>query len=314
MICLADHLTEQGKTDEALDALRTSSACLPDGRDVSRSVGGCACSRGQARSSHRRVARDHSVDPHLFASTSRPGRCSAGQRRRRRSGCRVPRGPEAGARLDRSDRRYWGRPWPPRAKSRKQSPTWSKPWSSNRTTPAAHFQPGPGSLRSRAVQSAVAHLNEAIRLRPDNVRCCGKRPGFWRRARIPRSAMERGRSSWPASDPAFRGPRAARLRCAGRCAGRNREVLRGRRRGRASVDDGAAARRQRWPTPSSSGLASTARACPIASRRRPGRLQASSRRLPPTASFLRPSGRWPSCALSRRARRRLPCFCGERSD
>ena len=220
--------------------------------------------------------------PTAFGSTSRPGRCSAGRRRRRRSGCRVPRDPEAGARLDRSDRNTGRRPWRPRAKSRKQSPTWSEPWSSIRATPR------PTSTWAWLSTIAGGHrVPSLISTRrfvfsPTMSRCCGKRPGFWRRVRIPRSAMERGRSNWPAERSSFPAAKSARAFDALAAALAETEEF------SAAVDaaeqastmaltrgDDSVGRRHRR-----SGRASTARACRIASRHRVCRLEHAPRTLP----------------------------------
>ena len=177
--------------------------------------------------------------PHLLPARTRPGRCSAGQRRRRRSGCRVPRGSETEARLDRGDRDP-GAALAAQGKAEEAIPHLKRAVELEPHNARAHFRLGLALARSRTVTPVrSAHFNEAIHLQPDNVQC------LWQTAWILATSP----------DPSFRdGSRAVRLatkavelsggqeractRCAGRRAGRNRELPRGRRRSRASVDDG----------------------------------------------------------------------------
>ena len=110
----------------------------------------------------------------------------------------------------------------------------------------AHFHLGLALSGRGRTRSAMAHLNAAIQLQPDNV------PMLWQTAWILatssdpsiRDGVAGGRAGHP-SDPAFQGAGAAGLRCAGCRAGRKREVLRGRRDSRASVDNGPGPRRCR---------------------------------------------------------------------
>ena len=114
---------------------------------------------------------------------------------------------------------------------------------------------------------ALTHLDEALRLQPDNVSML--RQTAWILATSPDATVRNGPRAVELATrrAAFRRPGAARVRRAGRRAGRNRRISR-----RPSTRPST--RRPlpwpvattRWSTPSSSGRVSTARACPIASR------------------------------------------------
>ena len=257
-------MTTQGKTRRGVGALRTSSACLPR-RPVFHAQLAIAWPHRPARSSHRRVARGHSVGSHAFASTSRLGRCSAGRRRCWRSGCRMPRGPEAGARLRSKRSSYWGRRWPPRA-SRGSNP----PLRASLEARAAQ-RPGPlppglaltimGSRRGPSLISTRQFV-----FSPAMSQCCGKRPGFWRRAPIRWSAMEHGASNWRSEQSSFPGARVRAFDALAAALAESEQFS-------AAVDAAEQASTMALGNDGGrghgGGRACTAKACPIASRQRP---------------------------------------------
>ena len=69
-------------------------------------------------------------------------------------------------------------------------PHWERALEIDPRNARAHFHLGLALWDRGRSQSAIAHLDEAIRLAPDDVPCCGRRPGFWQRAGMTRFAME----------------------------------------------------------------------------------------------------------------------------
>ena len=209
---------------------------------VSCSPGDGAARRRPARSSDRRVARGLRLAPTAVGSTSRPGRCSAGHGIPAKR-LPVPRGPEqepgsieAIALL--------GAALAAEGKVEEAIPTSSEPWSSTRATPRptstwACFSPMAGDRRAR---SLISTRRSAFSLTTS--RRCGRRLGFWPRAPIPRLVTERGRPTWPGVRSDFPGAKSCAAGRSGRRTGRKRGVFGGRRRGRASVNDGPASRRR----------------------------------------------------------------------
>ena len=267
---LADVLMTQGKSTRRSRITNKRCVSSQPARWFHAQLAIALARRRPARSSHRRVARDHSACPRPLVGTSRPGQCPAGQRRCQRSGCPVPRGPEAGARLDRSDR-HPGSGLGRRGQSRGSTPPLGASLEARTAQRPGPLPPGPGSRTIVGQsQSAIAHLNEAIRLQPDNV------PMLWQTAWIlatsPDPAIRDGARAVELARRAIqlsKRPRGARLRCARRRAGRNRgSSPRPSRQPSKRRRWPCSAATQRWPTPSRSGRASIARACRIASRLR----------------------------------------------
>ena len=120
---------------------------------------------------------------------------------------------------------------------------------------------------------AKAYFEDAIRLCATISKSCVRWPGFWRRAPIPRYAMEREPSNWPAGRSSF--PEAKTCTPSMPSPPRwpkptnsPRRSTRPRRRRRWPC----CATTRRWSTPLTLGLASTNTACRIASRQRLSRL------------------------------------------
>ena len=141
----------------------------------------------------------------------------------------------------------------------------------------AHFRLGLALNDLGRPQSALAHLNEAIRLRPDNV------PMLWQTAwilatspdpsvrdgaravELAKQAIQLSKGEEPHAFDALAAALAETEKFSAAVEAAGTRV--GGGSGRATI--------KRWPTPSTSGRSSTARACRIASRRRVVRLSAA---------------------------------------